>query len=785
MIFRLKLKTFGVLFGSGLLLLSFSCSEFLKGKPEQKPVIEANKENLSCLKDVSKKFSSFLKSEVSEKEVDEVFTCLDATLKEFQTTVEGGVEASAFTAEELFKIFDKFINESQISKETTNDLLVLKTAVLGGSPQKITKKEISDLRNYLNILKVEAKALLPYAQILRLKKEENVFSKKMLQDGFAQLNLSLKNLIKASQVYRSDYQFSDLQRLIINLKILDSDQSELLGLASKVKDLLAGTQALQTESDYFILIDNLTEVLRLYSIHLNGYIKFEMEDPVSLKETIAYAEDWIHLLEKSLQYNRTKLISFETLDPVLTEILKKELIPIKVKPSTLLSFYKTLLVRVFQSGQGPEVNGLNGLTKTHFSNLKQEIAIFKTYLDFIETTPVDKRVPIATIQSQLKTYDPTSRSLFLMKLDEESRKTVLKAFNELKSEFLEKRPVVYRFNKMVIAANQDIWDQNWSDLARAVYVKMLSRELLIGWGTGSTSESLTKASISEAGLVKWYNDFKPFSIEVKAFDPRSDNSGAVSFKQANLLTYSADGDDKMNFLETIQYLNMLISGGGQSLSEIQNGLQKTSCPLPEKDVFDVNWNNEECAIKDLRTNFKHYFSNLSFLVGFTSRMNDQQFAQFYYSVMDVTRIDTKQKGQKVETADLRAMSILLHYIEALYAKFDVDQNWAFSANEIKAAYPRFKNFAKAYAKDVAQDQIDLFNSIRNNPISGLGYNCYSEDDLIRDSFVFLVYNGKTPGKLDLNVTPCIGKRALIDFSGEVDRKKIINTFKILKAVLGS
>ena len=70
-------------------------------------------------------------------------------------------------------------------------------------------------------------------------------------------------------------------------------------------------------------------------------------------------------------------------------------------------------------------------------------------------------------------------------------------------------------------------------------------------------------------------------------------------------------------------------------------------------------------------------------------------------------------------------------------------------------------------------------------MQALGYGCYSEDDLIKESFIYLVYNGHTPGLTDLNIAPCLGGRSLIDFTGEVDRKTIINTFKILKAVLGS
>lgn len=784
-------KIYKVLFIVLLAAFQFSCSEFLKGKPKKQDTIEVTKDSLSCLKDVTHKWKTFLKSETSDKEIEDVFSCLDSTLNEFQNRIEGRADAQSFTSEELFQIFDKFIKDAQVSQDAAKDLLVLKTGILGGAPDKITKKEISDLRAYLLLVKAEAKALLPYAQLFKFSKAgTSQFSKKMLDEGFGQLNLSLKNLFKASKLNHSEYQFSDLQRLITNLKIVDQQQDDLLMLANKVKDLLIGQQSLLGEGDYLAFIDNLTEVLRLYSFHLQGYVKFSLQNPEELNDAIEYGQNWINLLENSIQFKRNKIVSVETLDPLIKEIADRGLIPISVKSETLLNFYKILIMRAFDSGVSGDLNSFLGLTKMHFANIKREISILKLQFQFISeaANPAQlkaigkERISVAQLQDKLKEFKPNQLA-WLAKLDEPMRKSVLIAFEEFKTEMLGPRPVIYRFKKMVIAVNQEIWDQNWQDLAQAAYVKILSRELLLGWGNAFNSKQIINASLSEAQLIQWYSEFKQFGIETKTFDKRSENSGAVSFKQANLLTYAADGDAKMNYLETVQFLNMLVAGGGQTLREIQEGAMKAKCGLSDNDSFGHPWLSETCVMTDLRMNFKYYFSNLSYLVAFTSKLDDRQFMDFYMAVMDVTRVDAKLKGQRLETADLRSMSILFHYIESLYARYDADNNFTFSAAEIRSAYPRFKNFAKQYAYDNAKPQIDKFNGVLAQSIGG--YGCFSEEDLIRESFVFLVYNGKAPSQSDLNTLPCFRNKPLIDFSGEVDRKQIINTFKILKSVLGS
>jgi hypothetical protein len=770
-----------------LALLQFSCSEFLKGKPKKEDTIQVSKQSEDCMKDVSEKWKSFLEKSADDKEIDKAFACVDSTMKEFQERVEGRVDANSFTVEELQKVFDKFMTGTKIPADATKDLMMLKAAVIGGSSDKLTKKEITEMRKYMEVIKVEAKALMPYVSLLKFKKEVTPFSKKMLQDGFGQLNISLKTLFRASQVYRSDYQFSDLQKLITHLKILDEEQETLMSLAGLMKNLLGGNQALQAEADYLTFIDNFTEVLRLYSFHIQGYVQFAIEQKESMHDTVGYFENWISLLENSLQFKRSKIVSVETLDPLIAEISKRGLFPIDVQTDTLLQFYKLLIVRGFDSGSSADVTSFTGLTKSHVSRIRREIAVYKLYLQMISQFDLKKITKVDVIQTKVRAFN-AKEVAWLGKFDQSSRKLILEAFDELRGELLGEKPSLYFQKKMVIAANQAQWGQNWLDLARGLYVKMLARELLIGWGTTPQTKLVASAFLSEAQLTQWYTDFKQFGIEAKTFDPRTTTSGAVSFKQANLLTYAADGDDRMNFLETVQYLNMLLSGGGQTIAEMRAGFETAKCQLEDKDVFGNYWMDEKCAAADLKQNFHKYFVSLPYMSSFVSKMNDQQFYEYYDRVMAVGRVNQQLKGQRIETADLRNMSMLLYSIEVLYAVYDTNQDWYLSPEEIRGTYPRFKNFATNYAKTHAKDQIEKFNGWLAQSIGG--YGCYTEDDLIRESFVFLVFNGKVPQKSDLKTVPCYGvplmdARPLIDIKGKVGRGEIINTFKLMQSVLGS
>lgn len=774
------------------MIFSFSACDFLKGRPKKNDYIEVNKESLTCLKGLSNKFKAILKSELSESEVDESFTCLDKVLVEFHSRVQGTSDANTFTKADLYEIFNKFLNDAKISSEATGDLLRLKSALLGGNDQTLTKNEITSLKEYLSLVKVEVKSLLPYVKIFNFKKGNKEVSKADIEQAFAQLSLSLKKLTAASLLSHADYRFDDLKKLILNLKILSEDQVELLNLASDLNDVLIGNDLLKTETDYANYITNFSNILKLYSLHLQSYVVFEIKDSAGMAQALDFIEGWVDVLENSHQYKKTKLITAESLDPLIQKIATKGLLPINLKPETLRDFYKLLLVRVFEAGPQGKVSDFDGIKPIHFANLRKEIALYRMYTAFINSLPFPKtddsfggRLDISAIQAQLKSMPVSAVADVLKTVDAQTQSELIAYFNELKFEFLQPRPVVYRFGKMVIAANQEIWKQNWNDLARGLYAKMLARELLIGWGSAISNRKVQAATIGDQGIVRWYSEFKAFGIEAKLFDKRTVNAGAKSFKEANLFTYSANGNDTMDYLESVQYLNVLVSGGGNSFHELREGLATAGCNLTDidKDVFDYFWNKENCVQDEFVKHYNKYFNNLSYLSAYLGKMTDAQVMGFYDAVMNVARTDKNNKGVKVESADLRNFSVLLHYIESLYAQFDVDRNWNFSAAEIRASYPRFKNFATEFAYKNAKDKLDLFDTISANPI--LGYNCYTREDLIRESFIYLVYHGQTPGSTDLNLAPCVGGRALLDFEGEVNRSDIINTFKILKDVIGS
>lgn len=777
-----------------LFVISFvfsSCSDYLKGKPFKANYIEIKSDGkLACLDNVSGDMQKFLDSEGTDTQIDNTVSCINATLTELQTRVQGRAEASSFTADEVYEILATFASDSNISQATAKNMLALKAALLGGDENKISKAEIDLLKNYLILVKAEAKNLKPYIKLFYFETTEKAYTKEFIKEGLDQLNISLRNLYKASQLANSSYSFESFKNLIVNILNLTDDKKSMAEIASRMNSFLNGDQAVLNETDRLAYIDSWTEALRLYALYTNGYVKFEISTSAVLNETIFFIENIISLVENSLQYKKTQSISTQTIDGLISAVTNSNFLTDKISSYTAAMFYRTVIVRVLEAGANGDVAGFAGIKSFHLKNLKREIGIYKVYSKMLERVAGEElfasrgisSAPLREIQQALEALNIADEQEILSKYDATLQAQIVSNVNDLRSEFLESNPVIYRNKKIAVATNQNIWEQKWKDLARGLYVKMLARLLMQGWGQIYPLENIRTNYLSEVAMYNWYSEFKYFGIELKIFDPRTFNSGSAGFKIGNLFTRSGNGDNQLSFKETAENLGIMISGNGPAYQEISDDMVIARCNLAELDVFDKHWNNETCFYQVLRANYKFYFSNMPHLIAYLDTLNEDQFKHYFEDAVNVVRVDNRNTGSKVETAEITSMNSLLHFIEEIYVTHDTNANWQISEAEIRQAYPKFSNIATEFAYQNSRAQIEEFTSWKGTVA---GYGCFSEQDLIRESFIFLIYNGRTPTQSDFNSFPCFSGKALMNFSGEVDRKTMVNTFKALKTVIGN
>ncbi|AZZ36508.1 hypothetical protein CIK05_06800 [Bdellovibrio sp. qaytius] len=773
-------KMLNILFSLIAVLGFVGCDKFLKGKPQPPKIVEIQASDLDCVKDVQADFKKLVESQASEQDIDNSFSCLYRTLDQFKNRAEGSTNPNSFTNSDLFTIFDTFFKDAKVSQTATDNLLVLKKALLGGVENEITKTELDLLKDYLKVLQVEVKKLSPYIKVFAFKKEDGPFDQKTLNLAFSQLRHSLKTLLTASKISRVEYNFEDVKQLTTSLNLIeDQDDQHLLTLVENVVNLLAGAEPLKSESEYLLAIDNFVDIASLYADALYTDIKFEVTEKNQLNKVLDFTGRLIDNLESSVQYKKTQEIPIKYLDPIIAEVLKAKIIPVDVSEATFMRFYKTLIIRVFNDQKGIDALSLKSLRPVNFRNLKREYHIFRMYQDMINSFDFTARTYItpAALAAKIKAYNfvpALSKAISINGLDQALVYDISLGLEELRAESQSNLPILYRDKKMVVASTQNSAEVDWEDVSRAHYVKMLARELMLGWADLDPSLNLYKSTMPKKGFMNWYADFKDFAIEIKLFDPRATDNGADNFTQADLFTYSGNGDNMLSYQEILQFVNMLLSGGGELTTQIQDVMEKAGCNLKQLDIFGKPWIDEKCFLKNLRSNSTQLFSHIYLFGNYVKSLSEQEYLGFYTELMGVARLNPDTVG-RIETSDVRTFSLLSMFIDSLFTIYDTRAPFGeVDPDEIRASYPRFKNFVADYVKkpDVAE-KLKEWDAWYN--VCKLSH---SKDEFLREAFVFLVYNGRIPEQSDVSLACNFGD--IFNFEGNVDRRGIISTFQILK-----
>jgi hypothetical protein len=196
-------------------------------------------------------------------------------------------------------------------------------------------------------------------------------------------------------------------------------------------------------------------------------------------------------------------------------------------------------------------------------------------------------------------------------------------------------------------------------------------------------------------------------------------------------------------------VSLLFSAGLSSSASLSADMTTASCTTIEKDVFGFSYLNEKCFKTQLRRNFGNYFDNLPQMSRYVAGLDDKQWDEFYRNLIFVAATIDQRPGL-IETANIRTMVTILHYVESIMVIYDKDRNQTLSLDEVYGAAPRFMSFLKAQGK-------------------------VSSEMVLKQGFAYLVFNGNEP-----SITDLAGFQAQKLWLGEASRGDILRVIKALK-----
>lgn len=749
MSFRFSIrKTVEILLTLSVIVLT-SCSDFLNEKKQEPQTIELKNPTFVCLRTLPEKINHYIEGTLASADIREGVDCAKESLIYFKNKTRGAL-TDAYTVEDVRNFFGKyFLKRNNVSPEFAVQLFKMKKVILGGDEKSLTKTEIQKLVDLLDLVKEDAVLLSPHFPILIGKKIHPEWEG--IDVAVEKLRATLWVLLRKVDLVNSEYKIDDLKKFFEGLnQFTNSPQSfSIYQKVDKNMDLIKAAKTLVVgEGTRFDNIQDWEEalgtVLQIYKqgLRYHYFMKNEvLRDPKNLNQLIVFIEDTLQIIEESLPMRRHGEISFAMIDNLIDKVMATSTIDSEAVNAT----YKKVILRLLDPRRQGDARGLNGFEKRHLVALKQEWKSYRLHQLFINQLPFDSENSIgrSELLQAISTFEAKTYIKRILSSNSLEQEALLDSWIQ-GVKFLESSwPVVFNTEGKVIIVNRPLTlRQTWRSLSRWNLMRSAAMALVHGYGP---------RLLGVDDLKRWYADFQFLGEELKVFDKRSGNSGARSFNEANLFTFSANGNAVVDSAEAFEFVSLLVSGGGISAEAIRLDMIQQGCALPELDIFEYPWLNENCFKHNLRKKIDHYFNNMPGLVAEISKLNSIEWDSFYSNLMATSRVSSA-KGGKVETADLRTAIMILHYTEILMSVYDQNSSGGLDLEEVRLAAPRFLEFMKS----VSPVKWEL---------------------LVEDFFVYLAFKGEKPDRG--GYTKYSFERLFVGL-GEVSRGKILRVFKVLK-----
>lgn len=770
----------------GSVFNSISCSNYLGGKEKEKEVIAVSDPKLDCLKQVPENIKKYLINDLSSEQTRSTINCVQEAANLFNRRTKGS-GGDSYKTDELRAFFQEyFLKENTASPELAKELMKLKKALVGGSDEVITKTEIKKLVELLEVLKTEAVALQPSIRLITFQNTEAyngdlAVSPQAIKKATESLRKSMAKLTQAVSFKDSSYGFEDVKYLLTLFSDYISGGKQVkqfngvkrwMPLIESLRWLIVGENIqLHNEEDFLRVSDNLVEVHGLV-MHIFYRVRYmKLVNATEVAELSEVIERAIFLLYNSHQFQTTHTVSFASLDAFLDQLEAYSFIPKGLSSKAIKDVFKAIVSRNFDPGRRGDLRGLHGLEKTHIMAMIFEYRAWRTKQSFIDQLPFVQNsvIAVSELKKQIESLDIKKWIAKFGVKETTEVAYLIESWQEYRHIYLRERPVLFDDkSRSLISFSVSHQTQTWMNLTQANLMLFMTRGLLNGYSE-NTSLKPREKYLTGKGMNQWYDEFNQFGIELKAFDPRSKESGSRSAMEANLFMPSSDGDDKMSFDETYEYLSMLISGGISVVAKTQALMADEKCTLGDLDEFLNPWLNEECFKRALRKNFAEIYGNLPYLVKYISSLDETEFESFYDDLMTAARLSPKLG--RVESADLRTFTMMMHYLESLAIFVDQNQNGVFESAEMDRVASRFYGVIRAV-------------KIRN--YETLSKWLFKSDDVVHRLFKFMLVKGQLPQNTGVadwyhlfrGLGPGEGQGA--DSKIKANRSSIVRVFRLIK-----
>ncbi len=688
-----------------------ACSSALNDREKKEEAITLGSSETQCLSNAATTVQRYFNGISSAAEIGGFWDCSARALDLFSKYTRGKSPGN-YDPAEIRRFFEKyFLGTQKIQDKLLNEGMKLKHSLIGGGVEKLSVDEIKTTIEIIRVLKTQSVRLIAYQPLrpshLKLVDEGAL-------DGAAdELVQSAEEIGKVLSASAHEYTFDDMQALFKQADIfLTAAGVEVTELKTMV-DILPVVRVLKgmlvSRSRDAISAEDWAKMLvtgtRWYAWTLKvsqfkGNFRIFMWGD-GLRRAKQLAGEMKDLLSASISSWPKSTIPFSEFDALMDAMGDKRINDWLYEGGTATTVKKTLRPIIQRVMGGTETGATGraaeGLSIDALERAWKEFDRFAEGQNFLES--LFDRLAGEGGWTPARAYSPEELL---------SRASEITSANPLAADATgDMKYMIQWYRPLFLGDDEQVFfypatndrRHSFHNLSQMNWMRTVSRLFIAGYGEEG-DDGLARAK-SLGGLTqdeakKIYFDFRSFGIEIKVFDKRyreEDASTATKrFTEANLFSFQAEGGTLLGLDEMIQMIAFLSSA--TVLANQMHGELAKICPNGSNlDIYGLPLIEAQCYREQLfdktKRRIEHFLDHMPVMASFYRDLEGKDRKAFEDFLENAARGDRKG-APLVESDDSKAIATLLHYVEAVFSRYDIDQSRTIGKSESNKAYPVFE-----------------------------------------------------------------------------------------------
>lgn len=729
-----------LLLAGSMLTTLVGCDHFFGHDKQVQDPLTVKEQGLSCVRSVGTDVQGFLAGE--DKDPVRIVDCISGALTKFSDNTRGA-NRDGWTRGELASFFETYFKEESQSKSiqvTTSaslhdgangnrsgdvvavpfdsdwvaqarrravvtELFRWKAALFGGGDATLSRDELSRIRDILKNARVPLAEWRGQGKLLSLRAElaspVDLAKLERLSNSIRSIGDIVVSELSVGMAALSHARGREPMKLQTLSTSLDQagidalDSPERMQLVEALKGfVLAGDSQQIAGDEWSELVHQAAEfwigALRLQYGVVHNRGAFNLETLPFIEKT---ASDINASLRRMIDRHGGRIDNSQ-IRSVMKQLDANEMLPPMVKAKSVNASLEVIFGKLLSgNSRTNQIEMSKGLQPQHLDRL------FEVIRDWTE----GQRVAVA-IAGPAGQATVGQAKMVMSHLAASAREDIGETVRQQMFELImQGRPLVHDAEgRLLIVPMSSISGYSRGDLDNLNLTRTLMSAAMRAY-SHENSRAGVMPQITESEIQELFMDLKAIGRDLGIVDVRSLQSGVRTFMEANIFLSVSDGNSFISLHEMVEWFETVMSAG-YAADKIHDDLVKDEAGAPRcgtspVDVFGKQRLKAQCfrdnALPVLRKRLSH-------LPNFMRALNEAERKKQVPQLIQALEKATRALGDSdlpIESSDVRVMSPVIHYAEALFARYDVNRTANLETEEVWSVFPLIRPFIQKLAVD--------------------------------------------------------------------------------------